>query len=197
MLTRTDILDAAAYESQRDAIRRRVMRLKDLRRVLVGDHCSVHFENRDILSYQVHEMLRAEGSWTRAGAVEDELRAYNPLLPGAGELSATLMFEYETADEREEHLPALLGIDRHLWLVVGDAPRIPALFDAAQIGASQISAVQFVRWRLAADEQRALGADGTVVRIVIDHPHYTAQAVLGEHTRKEIAGDVGAAASAP
>ena len=166
------------------------MVLKDKRRVIVGEHCSVHFENRETLRYQVLEMLRAEKSWERPGAIEDEFQAYNPLLPGHGELSATVMFEYEAADERAEQLTRLSGIDRHLWLAVGDTPPVLAQFDPMQIGARKISSVQFVRWRLDARQRAALGAEGTVVRLVIDHPHYKAQAVFGEQARKEIAKDV-------
>ena len=188
-LTQRDLLSAGEYERQRDALRRRIIVLKDRRRVGVGDHCSVHFENRETLRYQVLEMLRAERSWNRPGAVEDELAAYNPLLPGDGELSATVMFEYESPEERAAALTALAGIESHLWLRVGATGPVPAQFDPRQIGAAKVSAVQFVRWRLDAAQRALLKADGTVVRLVIDHPAYGAQSVLGEETRREIAGD--------
>jgi hypothetical protein len=191
-LSASDLMSAADYQRERDAIRRRVMVLKDRRRVIVGDHCSVHFECRETIRYQVLEMLRAEGSWDRPGAVEDELTAYNPLLPGGGELSATVMFEYETPDERAVHLAALAGIDRHLWLVAGDAPPVLAGFDGRQMAAGKISSVQFVRWRLDASQLARLATGGTAVRIVIDHPHYQAQSVLSEQTREEIARDAAA-----
>jgi len=190
MLTRSDIPSVEQYERERPELRRRIMVLKDKRRVIVGDHCSVHFENRETLRYQVLEMLRAERSWERPGAIEDEFQAYNPLLPGDGELSATVMFEYERAGERTEQLTRLAGIDRHLWLVIGDTPPVLAQFDPMQIGARKISSVQFVRWRLNAAQRAALAADGTVVRLMIDHPHCKAQAVCGEQTRKEVAKDV-------
>ena len=189
-LTHADILAADDYARTRDELRRQIMVQKDRRRVLVGDHCSVHFENRDTLRYQVHEMLRVEHSWTKPGAIDDELHAYNPLLPGHGELSTTVMFEYETAESRAEQLSKLTGIDRHFWLVVGDAPRIPGQFDRMQISEGKISSVQFVRFALDRRQRELLSTDGTVVRIVIDHPAYQAQAVLGETTRKAIAEDV-------
>src|SRR5690606_9152692 len=113
-LTETDILDKAAYEAARDAFRRRIMVMKDKRRVAVGDHVTLHFENRDTMHYQVQEMLRAEESWLRPGAVADELEAYNPIIPQHGELSATMMIEYATAAERAIHLPQFVQIDRHV-----------------------------------------------------------------------------------
>jgi hypothetical protein len=188
-LTRSDILDAAQYERQRDELRRRIMVLKDRRRVLVGDHCSVHFESRDTLRHQVHEMLRVEGSWTRPGALEDELEAYNPLVPQPGELSATIMFEYETPEERGIHLSRLVGVDRHLWLVIGSEKPVLADFDRLQLDEGKISSVQFVKWRLDDVRRALLKEEGLVVRIVVDHPHYRAQSVLSEQTRREIMHD--------
>jgi hypothetical protein len=188
-LTRDDILSADAYERERPDLRRRVMLTKDRRRVLLGDHCSVHFECRDTLGYQVHEMLRAERSWERPGAVEAELEAYNPLIPAAGELSATVMFEYDDEEERRLRLAELVGIDQHLELVIGDTAPIPARFDRMQIDARRISSVQFVKWDVDERQRALLKADGTVLRLVVDHPNYSAQAVLSETTRTSIMRD--------
>jgi len=188
-MTKDDIRSADEYEKARPDFRRRVMLTKDRRRVLVGAHCSVHIESRDTLLYQVHEMLRAEDSWQRAGAVEDELEAYNPLIPGPGELSATIMFEYETPEERADYLPRFVGIDRHVWLQIGDTEPLLAEFDAGQIDEHKVSSVQYIKWRLDETRRSLLKKEGTVLRIVIDHPHYEAQAVLSEQTRNEIKND--------
>jgi hypothetical protein len=193
LLTAADIVGKVRYEATRDEYRRRVIVLKQKRRVLVGGHCSVHFECRETMRYQVHEMLRAEDSWERPGAMDDELRAYNPLIPGPGELSATMMFEYATPEERSEHLPRFVGIERHVWLRIGDAGPLPAAFDRGQIDDRGVSSVQYVKWRLDAARIEALARDGTVVRLVIDHPAYSAQAVLSEETRREIAADAASA----
>jgi hypothetical protein len=189
MLSKKEILSKTDYEQARPDFRRRVMLAKSKRRVLVGEHCSVHFESRETMHYQVQEMLRAEDSWERPGAVEDELAAYNPLIPGNGALSATIMFEYETQEEREEFLPKFVGIDRHVWLRVGETEPVLADFDRGQIDEHKVSSVQYIKWRL--DEQRRalLKTEGTVVRIVIDHPSYQAQSVLSEQTRDEIGTD--------
>jgi len=188
-LTPADILGKTDYETARPDIRRRIMVKKHRRRVLVGDHCSVHFESRDTLHYQVQEMLRAEDSWNRPGAIEDELGAYNPIIPAPGELSATIMLEYETPEERSEHLPKFAGIDRHVWLAIGDAEPVLAVFDRGQIDERGVSSVQYVKWRLDPARVALLGRDGTVVRLVIDHPAYRAQAALSEETRREIMDD--------
>ncbi len=187
--TSSDIMTKVAYENARPEVRRRVMVLKDKSRVMVGEHCTLHFECRDTMVYQVHEMLRAEDSWTRPGAVEDELEAYGPIVPGAGELSATLMFEYETPEERAEILPRLVGIDRHVFLEIGGQEPLLARFDRGQIDERKVSSVQYVKWSLDAPRRRLLREDGTVVRVRITHPEYSAQAVLSEECRKAIMSD--------
>lgn len=188
-LTRADILDKAAYEAARPEFRRRIMLEKSRRRVLVGDHCSVHFESRETMRYQVQEMLRTEDSWSRPGALEDELNAYNPLIPGPGELSATLMLEYETPAERAVALPRFIGLDRHVWLQVGDTPRVLATFDRGQIDEQAVSSVQYIKFALTPEQVAVLTTDGAVVRLIVDHPAYQAQAVLGEETRRALAAD--------
>jgi hypothetical protein len=175
-ITRDDVMDGDAYEREREASRRRIMVVKAKRRLPLGNHATLHFESRDTMLYQILEMLRAESSWDRPGAVEDEIEAYEPLVPGNGRLTATLMFEYETAEERTRWLSQLLGIDRHLWLQIGDIEPVAAVFDDAQVSPTRISSVQYVAW--------------TVVRVVIDHPDYEALAVLSEETRNELATDL-------
>ncbi|MEQ1757113.1 MAG: DUF3501 family protein [Vicinamibacterales bacterium] len=189
LLTPADVLGKDAYEEARPDFRRRVMLQKDKRRVLVGEHMTFLFENRDTMLYQVQEMLRAEGSWLRPGAVEEELDAYNALIPATGELSATMMLEYATAAERALMLPQFVRIEQHLRLKIGDAPPLLASFDRGQIDEHKVSSVQYVKWTLSAEHRRLLSQDGTVVRLVVDHPAYTAQAVLSEDTRKAIARD--------
>jgi hypothetical protein len=188
-LTESDILDRQAYEQARPDFRRRVMLVKDKRRVLVGEHVTFHFENRDTMHYQVQEMLRAEDSWLRPGAIDDELAAYNPIIPRSGELSATMMIEYPTAGERAEMLPRFVAIDRHVWMQIGDAPKVLAAFDAGQIDEHKVSSVQYLKFPVTDEHRRLLATEGTVVRLLIDHPAYTAQAVLSEETRKAIAHD--------
>lgn len=191
LLSKDDILSKQDYEKVRPDFRRRVMVAKNKRRVIVGEHCTLHFECRDTMHYQVQEMLRAEDSWQRPSAVEEELEAYNPLIPAAGELSATIMFEYETPEERAEYLPKFVGIDRHVWLQVGDTEPLLARFDRGQIDEHKVSSVQYIKWKLDDARRELLERDGTVVRVFIDHPFYQAQSVLSEQTRAEISGDPG------
>jgi hypothetical protein len=188
-IERSDVPTRQEYERVRPEMRRRIMVLKDRRRVAVGDHCTVHFECRDTMLYQVLEMLRAENSWDRPGAADGEIEAYGPIVPSSGELSATLMFEYETAEERAAVLPGLVGIDRHVFLEIGGGAPILARFDRGQIDERKVSSVQYVKWDLDPEARRLLKEDGAVVRIRITHPVYSAQAVLSEENRRAIMND--------
>jgi len=189
-IRKDEILPRDEYERARPELRRRVMVLKDRRRIQLGAHATLHFETRETMLHQVHEMLRAEGSWERPGAIEAELAAYNPIVPSGRELSATLMLEYEDPAERAARLQELLGLDSRLWLHVGQEAPARAVFDRAQVSPTRISSVQYVRFPLTADQVRLVKTDGTVLRVVADDPAYCAQAVLGEETRKELARDL-------
>jgi hypothetical protein len=134
-------------------------------------------------------MLRTEGSWQRPGAIDEELEAYNALIPRSGELSATMMIEYSSADERARMLPQFVRIDQHVALHIGATPPVLAVFDRGQIDDEKVSSVQYVKWQLSPEQRRLLSQDGTVVRLVVDHPVYMAQAVFSEDTRKAIMHD--------
>jgi hypothetical protein len=138
-ITKAAIPGRDAYERARPELRRRIMVVKGKRRVPLGDHATVHFESRDTMLYQVHEMRRAEGSWERPGAVEDELEAYNPIVPAGRALKATLVLEYQTPEERAVRLAKLIGLDRHLSLHVGATVPAAAVFDRAQVSPTRIS----------------------------------------------------------
>src|SRR5579863_1967997 len=110
-IERGEILGLAEYEAVREHFRSRVIEEKKLRRLAVGPRASVVFENRDTVLLQVQEMLRTERI-TRPAAVQHELDTYNELIPGAGEVSCTLMVEIPEKDEREAFLVAAKGLEK-------------------------------------------------------------------------------------
>jgi hypothetical protein len=187
-LTRQDIVPTSVYEATRDETRRRIIRTKRDRIVQVGDHMTWHFENRETMRYQVQEMMRAEGLTTEE-QIAGELDAYNPIVPGPGELSVTMMIEYETPEERAIALPRFVHIDEHTFLKIGDSEPVPGVFDRGQISADKVSSVQYVKFHLNEKQIALLRQPGTVIRAVVTHPAYRAEAVLGENVRREIAED--------
>jgi uncharacterized protein DUF3501 len=185
-----DILSVDEYTTQRDRIRPSMMALKARRRLHLGEHMTLHFENRDTVFYQVQEMIRAEHI-TAKEAILHELETYNQLVPGPDELSATLMVEYSTAEERARELPKLLGLDRCLFLVIGDRPPCLAEFDRRQFDEDRLSSVQFVRFRLGPDDVAALRAEPSPpVLLRVEHPQYQADAFVPRGLLEELKQDL-------
>ena len=114
-----DIVDLRAYERERPNLQQRVLALKRRRRIAIGPVVTLLFENRDTIRFQIQEMARAE-KMLRDEQILTELETYNPLIPEAGELSATLFIELTSKAELEEWLPKLVGIERSVELRVGD-----------------------------------------------------------------------------
>lgn len=179
------IRDIAEYELERKTWRPRIIALKERRRVPVGGHITLLFENRETVRYQVQEMMRLERI-VEPEAVRHELDTYNELIPRRGELSASLLIEYPSEPERTMALRALLGLENHVWLAVGGEPPSRARFDTRQLSTGRLSAVQYVKFPLT-PEQRARWRDGA--RIVIDHPAYQAEQALTEEQLAELAQD--------
>jgi hypothetical protein len=191
VLTPADLLDLESYERARPAYRKAIIDLKRLRRVGVGDRVSLVFESRETLRFQVLEMLRVERIH-EPERVQYELDVYNQLLPGPGELSATLFIEVTEPTLVRPELDRLVGIDEHVSLLLGEpdqAERIPARFDPDQMEEDRISAVQYVRFPLEPAQLEKLACPDLPARICIDHPSYRAVAELQGATRHELVDD--------
>jgi len=185
----SDILTREAYEQTRVDVRRKLLVEKARRRVLLGPHCTIHFENRETMQYQVHEMLtihRIVVPLMTSGLVAGFITSFST---AAVELSATLMLEYETAEERAVALPRFVGLENCVTLRIGDTTSLVAVFDRGQIDERGVSSVQYLKWTLDDDRRALLKTEGTVVRLALEHPFYHAQAILGEDTRRAIEYD--------
>jgi len=182
-----DILGRERYGAERDLIRRRIIDHKRSRRVQVGDRLTFVFEDRATIWYQTQEMVWVEHI-TDLDAIRGELAVYNQLLPGPGELSATLMIEIEDQGRVKEELNRLIGIDEHVTLEVGP-DRIPARFEEGRQTAERISAVQYVRFPLAIGARGRLGT-GAPLALAIAHPNYRAHAEVPAPVRASLAAEV-------
>lgn len=188
VISRDDILDLGDYERKRDDIRRSAIAARSSRRLPLGPSATIAFENRETVTYQIQEMLRAERI-AKDADVQHEIDTYSDLLPTEGELSATLMFEFPEADGRALRLHELVGFEDHLRIEMGGTAPSRAFFDRRQLDADRISAVQFVRFPLDAAQRDAL-ARGEAVRIVSDHPHYPYATDVPPETCRALAGDL-------
>ncbi len=181
-----EIKSLADYELEREHWRPQVMALKDRRRVRVGGHLTFLFENHDTVRYQIQEMIRIE-KMVKPAEIAHEVETYNELIPAEGELSASLLLEYETPAERDVRLRELLGLEEHIWLVAGDLAPVQATFDQRQISTVRVSAVQYLKFRLT-PEQAAQFPHGA--KIVIDHPKYQAERALAASELAELYQDL-------
>jgi Protein of unknown function (DUF3501) len=181
----SEIKNIADYEIERITLRPVMMALKDRRRIRVGAHMTFLFENRETVRYQIQEMTRIERTVDIA-AIRHEVETYNELIPRRGELSASMLVEYDSAEERAVALHDLLGLEHHVWFAVADLPPSQARFDTRQMSTERISSVQYVKFPLTPDQCARWSQGG---RLVIDHPKYNAEAVLTPEQLRELAGD--------
>lgn len=187
-----DVKNLHEYEKARDALRREVIALKRHRRVPVGDRLSFLFENRQTVLFQIQEMVRAERI-VADHRVQDEIDVYNDLIPGPGELSATMLIEIEEKSQIQPVLDSLMGIDsgEHVWLQIGREHAAPGQFEAGHSKEDKIAAVHFVRFALPEAARRAFAREP--VAVVVEHPNYRARMVLSEETRQALLEDLGEA----
>lgn len=171
-LTRDDLLSLEQYAQQRDRFRKEVMQHKRNRRLELGTNATLYFEDRLTMQYQVQEMLRIERIFEAEG-IEEELGAYNPLIPDGSNWKATFMIEFTDADERQAMLKQLIGIENHVWMQVGDLDRIRPIADEdlERSDADKTSAVHFLRFELSAEQVSALQA-GAMLAAGLDHENY-------------------------
>lgn len=173
-ITRDSLMTLEAYARARPQFRARVMAHKKNRTLQLGEHLTLIFEDELTVRYQVQEMLRAERVFEDAG-VQDELDAYNPLVPDGANWKATLMVEYPDVDERHRMLARLIGIEDRIWVQVEGQARVHAIADEdlERDNAEKTSAVHFLRFELDPAMVQALKR-GAALAMGVDHPAYSA-----------------------
>jgi hypothetical protein len=190
-LTLNDILDSRAYERVRDEFRSRVMEIKRRRRIHLGTIITLMFESRDTMQLQIQEMIRVEHISTDAG-VEDELRAYNPLIPEPGQLCATMFIELTSDDQLREWLPKLAGIERAVEIQLGDGSIVIGHLDAqheASLTRENVTAAVHYLYFDFTPEQVEEFAKGNC-KVVISLPAYREEQYLLDSTVQELLGDL-------
>ena len=157
-VNRQEILDYVTYEEERDKLRKKIMKIKNLRRINVGGVLSFLFENTDTVRYQIQEMVRVERI-VKDTDILHEIKTYNELLGNSGELGCTLLIEIDDSEERQEKLIQWLDLPNHLYLSLKDGSRIRASFDERQIGDSRLSSVQYIKFDTGGKTPFAIGSD--------------------------------------
>lgn len=172
-LTRDDLYSLEKYAEVRNQFRAEVMEHKKNRQLAIGPNATLYFEDRLIMQYQVQEMLRAERIFEASG-IQEELDAYNPLIPDGNNWKATFMIEFPDAEERKHALAKLIGIEDRVWMKVEGFDPVYAIADEdlERETADKTSSVHFLRFDLISD-MIAAAKDGAAISAGIDHEQYT------------------------
>ena len=189
-LETSEILNLVEYEKVRDARRRELIELKKRRRVSVGRYLTFVFENRETVWFQIQEMVRAERIVDEA-KIAEEVGVYNTLLPGPGELAATMLIEISEALQIKPVLDKLLGIDTRDYVRLTVGPHV--VVGDFETGHSdeergQLAAVHFARFKLPPEARRTFR--DAEVTLVVEHPNERARTVLSDATKRALLHDL-------
>ena len=189
-LTRADLMSLEQYSTARKEFRSRVLEHKRNRSVPIGPNATWAFEDRLTIQYQVQEMLRVERIFEAAG-IQDELDAYNPLIPDGANWKATFLIQFPDPAERKSRLAMLKGIEDRCWVRVADGERVLAIADEdlERENEEKTSSVHFLRFELTPKMAAQVKA-GAPISAGIDHPNYRYDVVLTPGQRDSLARDL-------
>ena len=189
-LTRDDLYSLEEYAGKRTDFRSRIVEHKKTRRVPVGAHITLHFEDRLTMQYQIQEMLRAERIF-EADGIQEELDTYNELIPTGSNWKSTMMVEYDNVEERREALVRLRGVENAVSIRVGEHDKVRAIADEdlERQNANKTSAVHFLRFELS-PEMIAAAKAGAGVTVRIEHPDYGYKNELSPAIRDSLVRDL-------
>lgn len=189
-ITRDSLMSLETYAKSRNEFRERVLAHKKARTVHLGEHVTLLFEDELTIRYQIQEMLRIEKVFEEAG-IQDELDAYNPLIPDGSNFKATMLIEYEDVETRRSALASLIGIESRVWVEVKGSPKVYATADEDLPRENEVktAAVHFLRFELGPERVAALRR-GAALGMGVDHPAYaTSIPVVPEATRAALLAD--------
>lgn len=190
-LTRQDLLSLEQYAEKRAAFRKKVMAHKRNRRLDLGMNAALHFEDRLTMQYQVQEMLRIERIFESNG-INEELEAYNPLIPDGSNWKATFMVEFPEIEERRQMLSRLVGIEDRVYVQVADFDRVFAIADEdmERSDDGKTSAVHFLRFEFPPEQAAALKSGASLIG-GIDHEHYSVEVTpIADNIRDSLVNDL-------
>jgi hypothetical protein len=190
-LTREDLYSLEQYADLRPEFRQKVMEHKKDRRLLLGTNAALYFEDRMTMQYQVQEMLRIERIFEAEG-INEELDAYNPLIPDGSNWKATFMIEFPDVEERQQMLSQLVGIEDRVYMQVADFDRVHPIADEdlERDTEEKTSAVHFLRFELPPEQVAALRG-GAALIAGIDHENYRVEiSPVPDNIRESLVNDL-------
>lgn len=188
-LSRADLMSLETYSQQRADFRAKVMAHKATRRMSLGEHANLYFEDKLTMQYQIQEMLRVERIFESEG-IQEELDAYNPLIPDGSNLKATFMIEYDDVEQRKQALAKLIGVERQVWIRIDGHDKVFAIADEdlERDTEEKTSSVHFMRFEFDATMIAAAKA-GAAMQMGCDHPQLHIWAAVPDEVRASLVGD--------
>jgi hypothetical protein len=177
---RAEIIDYATYEDRRAGLRQEAMRVKETRRIHIGDHLTILFENHVTVRYQIQEMIRTERI-VRESDILHEIATYNELLGKDGELGCTLLIEIEDPALRDQKLREWWDLPEKIYVKLENGTHVPATFDERQRGSGSLSSVQYLKFDTRGQAPVAIG---------VDRPGLTIETRLTEGQRSALREDL-------
>lgn len=189
-LTRQDLMSLEEYADKRAAFRQQVIEHKKTRQLTLGNHLTLYFEDRLTIQYQIQEMLRIEKIFEKA-AIEEELAAYNPLIPDGTNWKATMMIEFTDVEERREALAQMIDIEQRIWAQIGKNEKIWAIADEdlERTTNEKTSAVHFLRFEIPTS-QIAMLKNRETFYFGVDHPNYHFSSEIQPVIRERLVADL-------
>jgi hypothetical protein len=187
-LMRADLYSLEQYAERRPHIRAEILVHKRNRHMALGEHVRLLFEDRMTIQYQIQEILRTERIFEAAG-IQEELDAYNPLIPDGDNLKATMLIEYDDAEQRRTALQQLKGIEDRVYFRVGDE-RVYAIADEDLEREDDVktASVHFLRFQFEAGSIARI-RNGEPLGLGVDHPHYDRDLPLSDAQRLALIAD--------
>ncbi len=189
-LTRNDLWPLEEYASRRDEFRKQVLAHKKRRQVALGPHATLYFEDQLTMQYQIQEMLRVERIF-EAVEIEEELSAYNPLIPDGSNWKATFMIEYGDIEERKIALATMGGIEDTVWVKIGAGEKSYAIAneDMQRTRDTKAAAVHFMRFELTDSDLQAV-RDGNDIHMGLDHESLQTTVTLDPQCHAALSADL-------
>ncbi len=184
-----DLLSLEDYDEQREVIKKDLINHKKNRTVSIGEHVILLFEDYSTIKYQVQEMLRIEKIFNKK-EMQEEIEAYNPLIPDGDNLKATMLIMYPDVNERRVMLSKLHDIENHIWLSSG-SKKITAFADEdlERSTDSKTSAVHFLRFQLDQDDITEF-LSNEKISLGVNHSEYDKEVQLEPSTKASLAKDL-------
>ena len=189
-ITRDDLMSLEQYAEQREEFRQQVLAHKKHRQVALGPNATLYFEDRLTLLYQIQEMLRIEKVF-EADGINEELEAYNPLIPTGRNFKATFMIEYADATVRAAQLEKMVNIEDLVWMQIGEHDKVWSIADEdlERSNETKTSAVHFLRFQITDTMAQDLKA-GADWLIGVHHAVYTYHMLVEGDTRSSLLRDL-------